>query len=223
MMILMALGGAACGGGTEPVEELGTIPAQLRRVSGHSQWAKPRETIERLLVAEVVDAAARPVPGTPVTWTATTGARFLSRDNRTDIGGRVTAQVELGPQLGTYVVAVRVTADTTLSTRFSLYATVDGEAPIGPPPAAIIMVADNGFTPADVTVRVREGVQWVWQNSLEAHDIVFEPPEAVSPAVGNTFAKKSGTYTGVMNYVGTIDYYCSVHAGAHGGTITVTN
>lgn len=214
----------SCGGSTEPADELGTVPASVRRVSGHSQWARPRQTVALPLTVEVTDDGGRPVPGATIGWTTTVDARFVSRDTRTDIQGRALARVELGSRLGTYTVTALVANDTALSTRFVLYATVDGQAPVGPPPAATIVVSGDGFSPSHVTVRVLEGVRWVWQDNFEIHNIEFDPANAVSPGVGNTSAKRSGSYTGVMNYVGTVDYWCSIPGhDRHGGAITVTN
>lgn len=213
----------ACGG-TTPTDTVGEVPAELLRLQGNSQFDLPGATLDIPLVVQAVDDRSRPVPGVPITWTASGTGSFEFRTTRTDIAGKAVAWAILGRSVGTYEFRAEIANDSALAARFTVFATADGDPPVGPPPAATVTVSDAGFSPEEVQVRVLDGVKWVWRDATEPHDLVFEDPEAVSPAIGNMAAKREGSFTGVMNREGTLHYACSIHgAEAHAGTVVVTN
>jgi len=74
-------------------------PVALQRVSGDGQSAPPGESLERPLVARLVDADGRPVRRVEVRWTASTG-EVMPSVSATDGNGEAKAVWKLGTDPG---------------------------------------------------------------------------------------------------------------------------
>ena len=80
-----------------------------------------------------------------------------------------------------------------------------------PAAAATVTVKSNEFSPATVTVKVGESVQWTWAGG--SHNVVSGTNCAGdnnftsgNPQTGGTFEKK-------FEAAGTFDYFCTPHCG----------
>jgi plastocyanin len=83
-----------------------------------------------------------------------------------------------------------------------------------------VELADNAFSPDEVTIDVGDTVTWDWADSANPHSVVGTSDNAadleseILTGAGNTF---EFTFTDA----GTYEYQCSVHGTAMTGVITV--
>ena len=88
--------------------------------------------------------------------------------------------------------------------------------PPSQPPANSVQVADNSYTPGDITVAVGATVTWSWGNGYSAHSVTWDDGSGGS---GNL---TSGTYAKTFNTAGKFNYHCAVHGAAiMSGSVTV--
>jgi hypothetical protein len=90
-------------------------PVALQRVSGDGQSAKPGASLERPLVARVLDASGRPVRRADVRWTASAGV-ITPEVSATDVNGDAQAVWRLGTAPG--MQHATATADGVASVEF---------------------------------------------------------------------------------------------------------
>jgi hypothetical protein len=76
------------------------VPVSLERVSGNGQTASPGASLERPLVARLLDADGRPVKRIPVRWVASAG-EITPAVSMTDASGDAKATWKLGTAVGT--------------------------------------------------------------------------------------------------------------------------
>lgn len=117
---------------------------------------------------------------------------------------------------------------------FTVYGCGGYSAPTGtttppPPPPGTpnsVVVTNNLFTPASLTVAKSATVTWTWDTcsggdiygngqTCVSHDIVFDDG---APGSG---AQSSGTFSRTFAVVGTFRYHCSIHGAAMSGQIVV--
>jgi plastocyanin len=83
-----------------------------------------------------------------------------------------------------------------------------------PPPVVVIQIADNTFTPAEVTIKAGTTVRWNWGGS-NPHSVVIGGADSGQHT-------GSGTYERTFRDGGTtLSYQCGVHGAAMAGKIIV--
>jgi len=98
--------------------------------------------------------------------------------------------------------------------------------PPPPPPANTITVANNSFTPADLTVKAGTTVTWNWSTcsggdgygngeTCVAHSVVLDDGSAQSTV------QSTGSYSHQFAAAGTYAYHCSIHGASIAGKVVV--
>jgi plastocyanin len=84
------------------------------------------------------------------------------------------------------------------------------------PTGTTVMVVNNAFSPATITVPVGSTVTWQWNSSGVTHNVTFQ--DGVTSGNMNT-----GSFPRTFDTAGTFPYLCTIH-GSLGmtGTVTVT-
>ncbi|MFC4425949.1 cupredoxin domain-containing protein [Deinococcus navajonensis] len=85
------------------------------------------------------------------------------------------------------------------------------------PKGATVVIGDNRFQPATLTVKVGTTVTWKHQGAAVHNVISLEPP-----ALHSNDLEQGETYAYLFSKAGRYTYYCSYHAGMT-GTIIVTD
>ena len=86
------------------------VPTTLQIISGADQEGLPGAVLADPFVVEVRDQADKPLPGTEVTFSVSSGGGTLSATNATtDTNGRAESTLTLGPNPGTNTVTISVT------------------------------------------------------------------------------------------------------------------
>ena len=109
-------------------------------------------------------------------------------------------------------------------------------------PAAIVIVGANGstsFSPAAVTVRVGDSVEWDWAGgphtvtsgqpgspsgkfcSLPSGNTTSAAVPSIAGCNSTAYAQSDGTYSHTFQTVGTFTYFSTVDGAAMVGTVTV--
>ncbi|MGR4010307.1 cupredoxin domain-containing protein [Leucobacter sp. 1207-22] len=91
---------------------------------------------------------------------------------------------------------------------------VPSNAPSGVKPVVQISVIDNEYSPAEVTVRPGDAVEWIFEGHSADHDVVADDGSFVSELM------REGSYVFVFEKAGTFGYDCSIHPEMR-GTVTV--
>ncbi len=85
------------------------IPKTLKIISGEEQEGLPGAALEKPFVVEVRDQFDKPLPGTEVTFSVTTGGGTPSAETvTTNSSGRAASTLTLGPKPGTNTVTITV-------------------------------------------------------------------------------------------------------------------
>jgi plastocyanin len=91
----------------------------------------------------------------------------------------------------------------------------DGDGGQGPEtPEGDILVRNNSFDPAALTVQTGATVVWAWVAGAVTHNVTF----ADDVASGD---RSSGTFERTFAAPGNYPYLCTIHGAAMSGTITV--
>jgi plastocyanin len=109
-----------------------------------------------------------------------------------------------------------------------------GGTPTGPPPKpplpsspTDVIVNNNSFAPASLTVPNGSTVTWTWNTcsggdyygnggTCVSHNIVWDAPGAQGSGL-----QSDGTFTRQFTAPGTYPYHCAVHGAAMSGTVVV--
>lgn len=157
------------------------------------------------------DSRGNPKGGVTVDWAVATGGGSITpAQNTTAANGNASAQRTLGAgtgdQTATAIAAGLTPPDTvTFTTTAAIVTTVQ--------------VANNSFTPQNLTIPINTAVTWQWQTVTAVHNVTFA---AVAGAPADIPDKSSvGTVSRTFNTAGTFNYQCTNHAGMT-GKVTVT-
>ena len=81
---------------------------------------------------------------------------------------------------------------------------------------ASVIIFDNGYNPAAVTVAIGGSVTWVWTGN-NAHGVSFDDPSISASTIQST-----GTFLVRFPRAGTFSFFCTVHGRTvESGTVTV--
>ena len=86
-----------------------------------------------------------------------------------------------------------------------------------PPPAGDVLVQNDLFKPATLSVTAGTTVTWAWDSDGRTHTVTSDD--------GSSFdsnQKSSGTFQHTFASAGTFAYHCEIHPTIMKGTITVT-
>ncbi|MGV9822929.1 plastocyanin/azurin family copper-binding protein [Nocardia xishanensis] len=80
-----------------------------------------------------------------------------------------------------------------------------GMASDGEPPAVTIRVQNMSYSPASVTIRKGQTVEWIFDDNGLPHDVVDDKSAFKSELLA------TGRYTRIFTDVGTFGYHCTPH------------
>lgn len=84
---------------------------------------------------------------------------------------------------------------------------------------ASVAIADNTFTPDEITISAGDTVTWTWGGSAP-HSVIGTSDNATD-LINSEQMTGSGTYTVTFDEAGTYEYECGVHGASMAGTIVV--
>ena len=143
LLLVLGLGIAGCGGGTEP-----KVPTELQKIAGDNQTASLGQPVALPLTIQVNDGSGSPVANVAVTFAAT-GGTLGTTSASTGANGRASTAftpVEMGAQQVTATVV-----NTSLTTSFT---------ETGVSPFAIELQFLSDVTPAQMTAFTAARRQW---------------------------------------------------------------
>jgi len=182
----------------------------LAKTAGDNGTAPPSTQVTYTVQSR--DSHGNPKGGVTVDWEASTGGGSITpAQNITAANGNASAQRTLGAGTGDQtakaIAAGLATPDTvTFTTTAAIVTTVQ--------------VANNSFTPKDITIPVNTVVTWQWQTVTSVHNVTFA---ATPPGAPANIPDRSavGTVSRTFNNAGTFNYECTNHPGMT-GSVTVT-
>jgi plastocyanin len=150
--------------------------------------------------------------GVTIDWAVASGGGSITpAQNTTAANGNASAQRTLGGGTGDQTVTATASGlPTSPVVTFTTTAAI----------ITTVQVANNSFTPQNITVPLNTVVTWEWQAVTVAHNVTFTPPTpAGTPAnIGDRTAV--GTVQRTFNTAGTFNYSCTNHPGMT-GSVTV--
>jgi len=182
----------------------------LAKTAGDNGTAPPSTQVTYTVQSR--DSHGNPKGGVTIDWAAGTGGGSITpAQNTTAANGNASAQRTLGAGTGDQtakaIAAGLATPDTaTFTTTAAIVTTVQ--------------VANNSFTPKDITIPVNTVVTWQWQTVTSVHNVTFAgtPPGAPADIPDRSAV---GTVSRTFNNAGTFNYQCTNHPGMT-GSVTVT-
>jgi adhesin/invasin len=182
----------------------------LAKTAGDNGTAPPSTQVTYTVQSR--DSHGNPKGGVTIDWAAGTGGGSITpAQNTTAANGNASAQRTLGAGTGDQtakaIAAGLATPDTvTFTTTAAIVTTVQ--------------VANNSFTPKDITIPVNTVVTWQWQTVTSVHNVTFA---ATPPGAPANIPDRSavGTVSRTFNNAGTFNYQCTNHPGMT-GSVTVT-
>jgi len=182
----------------------------IAKTAGDNGTAAPSSQVTYTVQSR--DSHGNPKGGVTIDWAAASGGGSITpAQNTTAANGNASATRTLGAgtgdQTATAAAAGLASPDTvTFTTTAAIISTVQ--------------VANNSFTPQNITVPVNSVVTWEWQAATLAHNVTFNPTPPGTPA--NIPDKSTvGTVSRTFSTDGTFNYSCTNHPGMT-GMITVT-
>ena len=93
----------------------------------------------------------------------------------------------------------------------------DGGTSNNPPPDGDVLVQNDLFNPATLSVTAGTTVTWAWDSDGQTHTVTFDDNSVTSGQ------KSSGTFQHTFSTAGSFPYHCQIHPTIMKGTITVTS
>jgi len=182
----------------------------LAKTAGDNGTAPPSTQVTYTVQSR--DSHGNPKGGVTIDWAAATGGGSITpAQNTTAANGNASAQRTLGAGTGDQtakaIAAGLATPDTVTFTTTAATVTT-------------VQVANNSFTPKDITIPVNTVVTWQWQTVTSVHNVTFA---ATPPGAPANIPDRSavGTVSRTFNNAGTFNYQCTNHPGMT-GSVTVT-
>ncbi len=176
------------------------------KTTGDGGTAAPSAQVTYTVTAR--DANNNPKQGVTIDWAVATGGGSITPpQNTTAASGTATAQRTLGAGTGAQMATATAsglpgTPQVTFTTTAQLITT--------------ITIADNSFTPSDITVPLHTAVTWSW-TGVNIHNVTFTAATGVPTDIGN---RTSGNVSRTFDTAGTFQYRCTNHLGMT-GSVTV--
>ena len=176
------------------------------KTTGDAGTAAPSSQVTYTVTAR--DAHNNPKQGVTIDWAVATGGGSITpAQNTTGAAGTATAQRTLGS--GTGDQTATATASGLPGTPLVTFTTTAQLV-------ASITIADNSFSPSDVTVPLHTTVTWSW-TGVNTHNVTFTTVGA--PAnIGNM---TTGSASRTFDTAGTFQFHCTIHPSLMTGSVTV--
>jgi plastocyanin len=160
------------------------------------------------------DSHGNPKGGVTIDWAVASGGGSIApAQNTTAANGNVSAQRTLGGGTGDQTAtATAAGLPTSPTVTFTTTAAI----------VTTVQVANNSFTPSNITVPVNSVVTWEWQNATVAHNVTFTAPKPQGTPADIPDKSTVGTVPRTFTTAGTFNYSCTNHPGIMTGTVTVT-
>lgn len=210
-LLVVASGVAwACGGeASRCCEPSGTV-ATLRPLSGDEQVGPVGSPLPQVLAASLASSSG-PLSGAAVRWSVEgAGGTLAESGTLTGADGRVTTRV-----VPTGVGVVRIAAVATGSGVSSTPAVFTAFGVPGG--AAIVLVGNNFFEPAQVSIARGGTVAWVWRGASSNHNVV--PLAGTEPSGSGGPQGGPALHTHTFATTGTYRYRCTPHSGMEGTVV----
>ncbi len=176
------------------------------KTAGDNGTAAPSAQVTYTVTAR--DLSANPKPGVAVDWADATGGGSITPAQRTTgANGQTSATRTLGAGTGDQTATATATALTgTPQVTFTTHAQI----------ITTITIADNSFTPSDITVPLHTSVTWSW-TGINTHNVTFTAAAGVPTDISD---RTSGSVARSFDTAGTFQFRCTHHAGMT-GSVTV--
>src|SRR6266487_1092737 len=176
------------------------------KTTGDAGTAAPSAQVTYTVTAR--DANNNPKQGVTIDWAVATGGGSITpAQNTTGAAGTATAQRTLGAGTG---------AQTATATASGLPGTPQVTFTTTAQLTASITIADNSFSPSDVTVPLHTTVTWSW-TGVNTHNVTFTAAGAPTHIANLT----SGSLGRTFDTAGTFNFHCTIHPGTMTGSVTV--
>src|SRR5438034_40940 len=166
------------------------------KTTGDAGTAAPSSQVTYTVTAR--DAHNNPKQGVTIDWAVATGGGSITpAQNTTGAAGTATAQRTLGS--GTGDQTATATASGLPGTPLVTFTTTAQLV-------ASITIADNSFSPSDVTVPLHTTVTWSW-TGVNTHNVTFTTVGAPAD-IGNM---TTGSASRTFDTAGTFQFHCTIH------------
>lgn len=182
----------------------------IAKTAGDNGTAAPSSQVTYTVQSR--DSHGNPKGGVTIDWAVASGGGSIApAQNTTAANGNASATRTLGAGTGNQTATATAAGLATSPTvTFTTNAAV----------VTTVQVANNSFTPPNITVGVNSVVTWEWQAATLPHNVTFAPTPPGTPA--NIPDKSTvGTVARTFDTTGTFNYSCTNHAGMT-GSVTVT-
>src|SRR6266487_448500 len=167
------------------------------KTTGDGGTAAPSSQVNYTVTAR--DAHNNPKQGVTIDWAVATGGGSITpAQNTTGAAGTATAQRTLGSGTGAQTATATASA-LTGPPQLTFTTTAEIVTPI--------TIADNSFSPSDVTVPLHTTVTWSW-TGVNTHNVTFTAATGVPADIGN---RTSGSVGRTFDSAGTFQYRCTNH------------
>ncbi len=180
--------------------------AALVKLSGDDQGGVISTAAGAPIVVRVNDQFGNPVSGTDVTFAVTAGSATLG-DPTANSGpdGRAQTTFSFGATPGSITISA---ASAGLTGSPQTFTAESGQ----------ILVVNDQFQPAALTVAAGTTVRWAWATNAASHSVV---PVGGTEPTASVVSAAPFAYQHTFNSPGVYDYECGVHGNLMTGTITV--
>lgn len=151
-----------------------------------------------------------PAEGVDVDWSTGQGGS-LSDEQQSGQDGIASVVWTLGPEVGQHTATASLEGADGSPLTYTATATIGG----GPPPGPTVLVRDNLFDPATISISVGQTVTWTWApDAVAPHNVL--PDDRATPGRSGEPEVGPKTYSFTFNTIGAYRYYCQVHGGLNG-------
>ena len=183
----------------------------IAKTAGDNGTAAPSSQVTYTVQSR--DSHGNPKGGVIIDWAVASGGGSITpAQNTTAANGNASAQRTLGAGTGDQTATATATGLTGSPATFTTTAAV----------VTTVQVANNSFTPSNITVPVNSVVTWEWQNATVAHNVTFTAPKPPGTPTDIPDKTTVGTVPRTFTTAGTFNYSCTNHPSTMTGTVTVT-
>jgi plastocyanin len=202
---VILVGAAGCGGDSGSNNNGNTDTEQMAKAnpSGDGQVADANTTLPNPFRIVITKAGA-PVSGKTVTWQVTAGGGTVNPTTATTGNDGIASTVAT---LGTTQLTVTASADGVTGSPVTFGAAVIGLN-------ATVSVANNSFTPNEVTIKTGGTVTFNWSTGATGHSVVPDDGKTIPDSGdGHTLRSAPFQFSATFNAPGDYYYHCSAHGG----------